>query len=675
MASLKKIIRKLKRRVVGPVRQGIVPLSRGALASADAIVTTNEVTDRHGTGVILSRIFGSAADILSIRSTNLYHEHTLGAEKLCLPQADLTRAQSFERVLYALNGTRVRRVLCIPFLADELITAIALRELFDAPLCVFLMDDNNVYARGIPDGLMREALTKAGLRLAISPEMRDAYEKKYNLKFWVVPPAITNDPTEVAPRQFAGPDLEARTGILIGNIWSRLWLQELRRTVKEAGLQVHWYGNTRAPWLKVSSQELREDGILDFGFLAEPELSERVRQYPYAIVPSGRLDGQDDRPEIGRLSLPTRMPYLLARAHTPMIVLGSHETAAARFVDRFAVGQTVPYDGAKLRRAVVDICRPERQIALRQEAARHASTFSARGMADWIWNSLERGEPVDERFEKAFVRKETEIVAYLDPPAPKDLWGDFTLVYQAFRRLKAQGFVPDFVVDVGASSGVWSDAAKRVFSDSRFILVEPLCSEYRQLNDWYFTKHPDFEWIPCALSDRFEEAELRVSDDLYGSSLLYPADSRTYRTVKVPVRTLDQIAKDKQLRGRGLLKIDVQFTEHLVLAGGRELLPQVDALLVELSLLRYSPQALVFHEMYELIRDLGFSYYEDVGGWRSPVDGTTRQKDVLFVRNGLLSADSTGAAPGPTLETSSAPSVTAEPLAGRPKARFTALTT
>jgi hypothetical protein len=58
--------------------------------------------------------------------------------------------------------------------------------------------------------------------------------------------------------------------------------------------------------------------------------------------------------------------------------------------------------------------------------------------------------------------------------------------------------------------------------------------------------------------------------------------------------------------------------------------------LVELSLFRYNAEALIFPEMYELIRGLGFRYYEDVGGWRSPVDGTTLQKDVLFVREDLF---------------------------------------
>src|SRR5262245_31938223 len=140
MASLKQIWRKWRGR---SPRRGVKPLPRRVLKKADVVVTTNEITDRHGTGVILNRIFSASENLLCIRSTRLYREHSLQARQLCLPQKWLTRSQSFERVLYALNGNTVGRVLCVPFLADELITAIALKEMFNVPLCTYIMDDNN----------------------------------------------------------------------------------------------------------------------------------------------------------------------------------------------------------------------------------------------------------------------------------------------------------------------------------------------------------------------------------------------------------------------------------------------------------------------------------------------------------------------------------------------------
>jgi FkbM family methyltransferase len=637
MASLKKLWRKWRHRVAVDPDGLVTPLSRLALQDADVLITTNEVTDRHGTGVILNRIFGRSRNLLLVRSTNLYREHSLKGQQLFLSHEGLSRAQSFERVLFALNGSTVRRVLCVPFLPDELVTAITLKELFGVPLCTYLMDDNNIYARGIPDELMREALSKSNLRLAISPEMRDQYEKKYSLKFWVLPPVVAKDSLahngEVVV-QARSPQTSA--GVLVGSLWSRRWLERLRHTIREAGIQLHWYGNTQASWLKVDPTELKHDGITDCGFVPESELKERMRQYDYAIIPSGTLEEKDDRPEIARLSLPTRMPFLMAACHMPMIVLGSPQTAAARFVERFGMGVVSPYDPVRLHHAIETISQPARQARLRQQAARHSSLFCADGLSQWIWQSLEQGEPCDERFEKVFRRDSQQIIAYVDPPAPKDLWGDFILVYHALRRMKQKGFSPDFVLDVGASSGVWSDVAHRVFPHSRFILVEPLYQQYRRMSDWYFRKHPEFECVPVAVSEHPGEAQLQLTEDLYGSSLFSASAREMENSVKVPVQTLDQVARDKQIAGRGMLKLDVQFVEHLVLRGAQKILPQVDALLVELSLFRYNAEALTFPEMYELIRGLGFRYYEDVGGWRSPADGTTLQKDVLFVRERLF---------------------------------------
>lgn len=97
--------------------------------------------------------------------------------------------------------------------------------------------------------------------------------------------------------------------------------------------------------------------------------------------------------------------------------------------------------------------------------------------------------------------------------------------------------------------------------------------------------------------------------------LLHPHDFRSYRPFPVRVSTLVRW----HANGRGLLKIDVQFTEHLVLAGVLDLLAQVDALIIELSLVRYACQPKLFPEMCNLLDELGFRYHEDVGGWRSPL--------------------------------------------------------
>jgi hypothetical protein len=294
----------------------------------------------------------------------------------------------------------------VPYLADELISALVLKEMFGAPLCTYVMDDNNVYSHGIPDELMREALSKSTLRLAISPEMREEYERKYGLKFWILPPVVREEAVPATLEMPRGGHFATRTAVMVGSLWSRQWLQQFRQTVRQARMEVHWYGNAQFSHLGVTPEELRQDGIVYCGFLPEAELTDRVKAYPYALIPSGTLDEKDDRPGIARLSLPTRLPHLLALTHTPMIVLGNSQTAAAGFLGRFGVGLVAPYDGVRLRQVVDQICRPEQQLAFRRRAAGHSALFSAKGLAEWVWQSLAQGRPCDERFEKAFGRND-----------------------------------------------------------------------------------------------------------------------------------------------------------------------------------------------------------------------------------------------------------------------------
>jgi FkbM family methyltransferase len=75
---------------------------------------------------------------------------------------------------------------------------------------------------------------------------------------------------------------------------------------------------------------------------------------------------------------------------------------------------------------------------------------------------------------------------------------------------------------------------------------------------------------------------LNVSPDLYGSSF-FATEAFHGESLEVPVTTVDALARSKEISGRGFLKLDVQFAEHLVLAGAQEFLSQIDLLVLELT--------------------------------------------------------------------------------------------
>jgi hypothetical protein len=371
-----------------------------ACDAVDVVVTPNEMNDKHGTGVLVKRVFAGCTGIVSVRARNDYGgDHSFGDTSLVLPQQGLSRADAFRQVLLAFEGRDVRRVACIPFASDDLVTSIALKEAFGARLAMWIMDDQNVAGNGIPDSLMREALEKSSLRLTTHPEMREAYERKYGLPFALLPAVVPG--ALVSPDPVPAPADAA--GALVGSVWAREWLERLCRTVGPTGCRIDWYGNHLSPYLRIAPGELEACGIHPQGILPEPALAATMRSVAFAVVPTGTIDGDVGVARaLAELSLPGRILFVAATSSTPVIVLGSEQTSAARFVRRFDIGTCVPYDPGAFRGAVDEITRPDVQARMRRNAARLGPPLSGDGIGEWLWSSLERGEPVDDRFEALF---------------------------------------------------------------------------------------------------------------------------------------------------------------------------------------------------------------------------------------------------------------------------------
>ncbi len=602
------------------------------------IVTASEVNQSHGTGALVRRIFPDDSEIISIRSDNHYGgEQQFGILSFHLDHKKMSRPAIFQSILQTLGHHQVEKVFCVPYYASDILTSIAIKELFNVPLATYIMDDQNICVQEIPDDLMKEFLSKCSVRFATHPELRNAYENKYGYKFWLLPAIvphrlISSEVAEVSPQR-----CQEKWGALLGSIWSPQWFQSLLESIQGAGIKLDWYGNSNYYWLKESAAELEKWGLYSQGLYPEEQLGQQLQAYPFVIVPTGTMDERDDRTELSRLSLPGRIIFNLAAANTPVILLGSNKTSAANFINRFQIGVVCDYTPESLAAAVNYVLNPENQQRMRENAVKVAAKFSDQDINDWVWQSLEKEQAADDRFEAILPRSPINLVHFIEPPVPPIIYKDYAQVYQVMRRLRGQKYRPDFVVDVGASHGIWSFTVSQLFPEARFILIDPLISKYEQsARNYYIRNIPKTELLEIAISNQAAQLSFQVSPDLYGSSLLTTADFRNYETITVAVKTLDQVATDQEISGRGILKLDVQCAEHIVLEGAKEFIAQVDLVVAELSFIRYDQDALVFNEMLNLLEQLGFRYYDETGEWRSPVDGTLLQKEVVFIRQDLL---------------------------------------
>ena len=378
-------------------------VNRSGRNGLDVIVTPNEVNDKHGTGFLVRRIFEGRPHLLSIRGANHWGgDHRFGEQSILLSHAGRTRAEAFSSTASLLQGIAIRSVTCVPYFPDDLLTSIIVKEQFKVPLCCYLMDDQSIADAKIPNDLMREFLSKCSLRLTTHSEMRDAYERKFGFKFYLLPAVV---PERLVSLTRSVPDADfmgTKRGVLVGSIWSADWYERLKATLKLSGCQCDWFGNQSSPMFEILPQDLVAAGIHAKGIVGEDELAERLKKYPYAIVPTGTLteDAEDYGTPFARLSLPGRILFILATSNTPIVVLGSAKTPAARFVKYFGVGDCSGYEFQTFRRAAEGVCTMDTQLAMRDKAIKIASAFSADGVTDWLFRSLELGAPADERFEK-----------------------------------------------------------------------------------------------------------------------------------------------------------------------------------------------------------------------------------------------------------------------------------
>ena len=375
--------------------------SQDPRAPVHAVVTINEINDMHGTGPLVKRIFEGRRGVFSIRSRDHWGTQDFGDWHVKISQEGSTRPECFRRVLRVLSGRNVKSVTCVPFLAEELLTSIAIKESFSAKMCAYIMDDQNVAVNVIPDDLMREFLEKCSLRLATHPELRDAYARKYGLPFYILPAVVPAALVSIEPLPPAY-DPQAKIGALLGSFWDQSWFDQLCAALEPCHYRIDWYGQNRSPWLKFPPGDLARAGITPFGILPEDRLAAELRKYPFVIVPCGELGGKETNVGVASLSLPGRILFAAATSHTPVLLVGSERSCGARFIERFGIGVTVRYDAARLGEAMKRLSEPKLQAEMRRNAAAIGGAFSDRGVVDWLSEAVERGEPPDSRFEDLF---------------------------------------------------------------------------------------------------------------------------------------------------------------------------------------------------------------------------------------------------------------------------------
>ncbi len=614
------------------------PAARPLMRSrVDLMVSPNEISSAHGTGILMTRLADGAGQFIAMRSRTNYggRQDISPAQSFVLPNPGMDRAEIVEQVAHWLRAYDLDTITCVPYFETDLLIGLAAKSVSGAPMALWIMDDNCLHSNGIRREVMAEAIARADAIFAISPELRHAYEAEFGRPIHVLPPLVAGKHIRNSPSPVPAEALREKRAVMIGNVWSQDWLEKLLPAIEGSGWTLTWYvSNPDASWLEIDRNRAERAGLR---IAQQPPMAEfiaAVSGAAFALIPSAEVLDSGSAAAIARLSLPTRVPFIVATSGTPLLVLGNPGSAVARFISRFGVGDVTGYAPGDFRAAAAALSDPARQAEIRAKAASIGPMFRSEGIFDYVRGAArERGYLAEDRFDRPFAPIDGEYAVYRIKPVPSSVHPSFADLYECMARLKDAGYRPDVVIDVGASTGIWSHYVSEVFPEAKFLLIEPMLSRYP-----YKNLKPHFIVEEKAAGAESGKITFRVSADLYNSSLVAVSDVATeVEQVTVDVTTVDDAVARHGLTGSAILKIDVQFAEHLVLDGSTNTLANLaDFVLLELTFAPPVPEAKTFTQMIDLMDGLGFRPFDDVGGWRAPTTGFSEQKDILFVRKSFV---------------------------------------
>jgi FkbM family methyltransferase len=208
----------------------------------------------------------------------------------------------------------------------------------------------------------------------------------------------------------------------------------------------------------------------------------------------------------------------------------------------------------------------------------------------------------------------------------------------AFERLRASGFVPEHIFDVGAHAGEFTKLCRRIWPTATLTCFEVLPHRVKELRSWC-VRDGNADVLELLLG-----AETRAAVPLHemetASSVLDEHISQSPLTRVYPMQTIDEIIRSKSMVAPDLLKLDVQGYELEVLKGAQSILGHLSVVLAEINLIDIHKNVPLLYDIVSFMWEKGFVAYDICGLTRRPLDQALWQADFIFVpRESALRSD------------------------------------
>ena len=198
-------------------------------------------------------------------------------------------------------------------------------------------------------------------------------------------------------------------------------------------------------------------------------------------------------------------------------------------------------------------------------------------------------------------------------------------------KLIEKGMKIDFVYDVGAYRGEWSNFLNETsLKDKKFFLFEA-----NEENKKYLDKL-NFKYFIEVLSDKEKTVEffsqISTGDSYYIEQTEFYKNSSNAKLKKT--NTLDNVIQNNNLPLPNLIKIDTQGSELDILKGTKKSLLNCSLIYLECPIIEYNLQSPNLNNYIEYLNSIGFVPYDICETHK--IDNILIQIDLLFIKKSIF---------------------------------------
>lgn len=197
----------------------------------------------------------------------------------------------------------------------------------------------------------------------------------------------------------------------------------------------------------------------------------------------------------------------------------------------------------------------------------------------------------------------------------------------ALQRCIKRGLLVNTVIDIGASNSSWSRMCMKFLPKATYLLIEAQ-DAHRIGLEQFKKEYVNTDYVIAAAGGR-EGSIYFDSGNLFGG--LASEIPFEKNCIEVPVITIDEEVKRRNLQPPFLMKLDTHGFEIPILMGASNALKNTGLVIIETYNYKLTTDSLQYYQMCDYMEKLGFSSIEMVDFMLRKYDDSLWQMDTFFI--------------------------------------------